>query len=147
MLPPVTDPDQACRLPELAVLSAPAHADGPHPEAVLTSVSAAIDTMPDDTGSLYHDYLTGQLSEAACKLLEEIVNIAGYEWQSDFAKTHRAEGRAEGEAEAVLLVLDARGIAVPNDIRERVTNCTDTDQLGRWVQRAAVIDKAEDLLD
>ncbi|TDB86093.1 hypothetical protein E1266_34685 [Actinomadura sp. 7K534] len=75
------------------------------------------------------------------------MNVAGYEWQSEFAKTHRGEGRAEGEAKAVLLVLGARGITVPNEIRERVTNCTDIDQLERWVQRAAVIDKAEDLLE
>ncbi|TDC59780.1 hypothetical protein E1200_31570 [Actinomadura sp. GC306] len=147
MLPPITDPEQARRLPELAVLSAPAHSEGPHAEAVLTSVSAAIDTLPGDTGALYYDYLTAQFSGAACKLLEEIVNVAGYEWQSEFAKTHRGEGRAEGEAKAVLLVLDARGITVPNEIREHVTNCTDTDQLERWVQRAAIIDKAEDLLE
>ncbi|WP_243719271.1 hypothetical protein [Actinomadura sp. 7K534] len=88
-----------------------------------------------------------QLTPTTCKLLEEIVNVAGYEWQSEFAKTHRGEGRAEGEAKAVLLVLGARGITVPNEIRERVTNCTDIDQLERWVQRAAVIDKAEDLLE
>lgn len=160
MLPPITDPGQARRLPELVVLSAPVHADGPDGEAVLTSVAAALDTLTGDTrsgdaGRLYHDYLTTRFSEAARKILEEIVKTAGYEWQSDFAKTHRAEGRAEGEAEgqakgeakAVLLVLDARGITVPNDVRERVTNCTDTDQLERWVQRAAVIDRAEDLLD
>ncbi|WP_225991431.1 hypothetical protein [Actinomadura montaniterrae] len=30
MLPPITDPAEAARMPELAVLSAPAHADGPH---------------------------------------------------------------------------------------------------------------------
>jgi hypothetical protein len=73
--------------------------------------------------------------------------IKNYEWKSDFAKTHRAEGEAKGEAKSVLLVLKARGINVPNEVRERVTNCTDTDRLERWVQRAAVIDKAEDLLD
>lgn len=151
MLPPVTDPGQARRLPELAVLSAPVHVDGPAGEAVLTSVAAALDTRRGDTGLLYYDYLTTRFSEAARKILEEIVKTAGYEWQSDFAKTHRAEGRAEGEAKgeakAVLLVLDARGITVPNNVRERVTNCTDTDQLERWVQRAAVIDRAEELLD
>ncbi|NKZ02887.1 hypothetical protein [Actinomadura latina] len=151
MLPPITDPDQARRLPELAVLSAPAHADGPHAEAVVTSVAAAIDSLSGDTGDLYHDYLTARFSAAARKLLEEIVKTADYEWESDFAKNHiargEAKGEARGEAKSVLLVLKARGIAVPNEVRERVESCTDTDQLERWVQRAAVIDKAEDLLD
>ncbi|WP_396452965.1 hypothetical protein [Actinomadura sp.] len=146
MLPPVTDPAQARRLPELAVLSAPAHADGPHAEAVLTSVAAAIDRLSGDTGELYHDYLRARFSDTARKLLEETVKIADYEWESDFAKNHIARGKVQGEAKSVLLVLKARGIAVPNEVRERVENCTDTDQLERWVQRAAVIDKAEDLL-
>ncbi|WP_433149734.1 hypothetical protein ACQPZ8_11510 [Actinomadura nitritigenes] len=151
LLPPITDPDEAARMPELAVLSAPAHADGPHASAVVSAVAAAIDTLTGDTGPLYHDYLRTLLSDAARKLLEDTVTTAGYEWQSDFAKTHiaegRAEGRAEGEADAVLSVLETRGITVPNDIRDKVTGCTDIDQLKRWVRRAVVIDHAEELFD
>ncbi|MFF0524025.1 hypothetical protein ACFYTC_35450 [Actinomadura nitritigenes] len=79
------------------------------------------------------------------------MHIKNYEWQSDFAKTHiaegRAEGRAEGEADAVLSVLETRGITVPNDIRDKVTGCTDIDQLKRWVRRAVVIDHAKELFD
>ncbi|MFF4241090.1 hypothetical protein ACFYYL_34900 [Actinomadura geliboluensis] len=71
----------------------------------------------------------------------------GYEWRSDFAKIHRAQGRAEGEAKALLVVLEGRGIAVPNEVRRRVMGCTDSDQLERWLKRAAVVDRAEDLLD
>lgn len=156
MLPAITDPAQARECPQLAVLSATVHGNGPDAEAVLASLATAIDTLKADDpekgkrikpAALYYDYVLDQLNEAGRKLLEEIVETAGYEWKSDFAKAHRAEGRAEGEAEAVLLVLDARGIAVPNDIRKRVVDCTDIDRLKRWVQRAAVIDKAEDLLD
>lgn len=44
-------------------------------------------------------------------------------------------------------MMEARGLVVSDEIRERVTGCTDTDQLERWVKRAAVIDKAEDFLD
>lgn len=93
-----------------------------------------------------------QLCESARKVLEGTMNIADYEWQSDFAKTHQAEGEARGEAmgeaKSVLLFLRARGIDVPDDIRERVTSCTDTEQLDRWVERAAVVvNTAEDLFD
>jgi hypothetical protein len=88
-----------------------------------------------------------RFSDAARKLLEETVKLDNYEWKSEFAITHRAEGEARVEARAVLLVLDARGVAVPDDIRDRVTSCTDLDQLERWVQRAAVVDTAQELLD
>ncbi|MFB4304227.1 hypothetical protein [Actinomadura sp. NTSP31] len=79
------------------------------------------------------------------------MDIKNYEWQSDFAKTHiaegRAAGRAEGAAKSVLLVLEARGVDVSNSVRERVTDCTDIEQLERWVRRAVVIDHAEQLFD
>ncbi|MGC4956626.1 hypothetical protein ACLQ2P_25705 [Actinomadura citrea] len=73
MPPPITDPDQASRLPEPAVLSAPAHADGPHSEAVLRSVATAIGSPTGDVGALYHDYVLSRFSDAARKLMEDIV--------------------------------------------------------------------------
>jgi hypothetical protein len=71
------------------------------------------------------------------------MDLKNYEWQSDFAKSHIAEG----EAKSVLLVLKARGLAVPDHVHERITGCSDTDQLERWIQRAATIDHAEQLFD
>jgi hypothetical protein len=167
MLPPITNASSARRLPELAVLSAPIHADGHHAEAVINSLSAALDTLGGDTGALYHDYVLSRFSAAARKLLEETMKLDNYEWQSEFARTHIAQGRVEGKAEgkaegmaegkiegqatgeakSILLVLDARGITVPDHIRERVTGCTDIEQLDRWIQRATVVDHAEQLLD
>ncbi|MEV0660243.1 hypothetical protein ACIBI3_01775 [Actinomadura luteofluorescens] len=153
MLPPITDPDQARRLPELAVLSAPAHADGPHSEAVLDGLSAALGSLTGDTGPLYYDYVLSRFSDAARKLMEDMVKLDNYEWQSEFAITHRAEGRAEGlaegeargEAKALLLLLEARGLDVPADVRVRVQGCTDLEQIERWIQRAISADSAEDL--
>ncbi|MGI8333983.1 hypothetical protein ACRYCC_28870 [Actinomadura scrupuli] len=68
-----------------------------------------------------------------------------YEWKSDFALEHIAMGKAEGEARSVLLFLAARGIEVSDEARDRITSCTDLDQLDRWVQSAATIDTAEEL--
>ncbi|MEU9867515.1 hypothetical protein AB0C87_06660 [Actinomadura sp. NPDC048021] len=145
MLPPITDPDHARRLPELAVLSAPAHADGPQSEAVLRGLSAAIGSLTGDTGALYHDYVMSRFSDAARKLMEDMVKLDNYEWQSEFALTHRAEGRTEGEAKALLLMLAARGLDVSEDVRARVEACTDPEQIERWIQRAVSADSAEDL--
>ena len=56
---------------------------------------------------------------------------------------------------AVLLVLDdphhlafleARGLGIPVDVRQRVLASTDIDALDRWVRRAAVVSDARDLL-
>lgn len=43
-------------------------------------------------------------------------------------------------------MLDARGIAVPNQVRERINASSDLDELDRGVRRAAEDGSAEDLL-
>jgi hypothetical protein len=57
-------------------------------------------------------------------------------FQSQTAQTLRAEGRAEGRAEDILLLLDRRGIDVSDGDRERITSCSDLDVLSRWFDRA-----------
>jgi hypothetical protein len=74
-----------------------------------------------------------------------------YEYQSNFARRYytegRTEGRAEGIAMAVLEILRARGIPVPDDLQTRITTCTDLHQLGTWIQQAATATTIHDLLD
>jgi Uma2 family endonuclease len=56
------------------------------------------------------------------------------------AKAQQAEAKAEqataGLREGVLAVLDARGIACPDDARERLMSCDDPSVLQRWLARA-----------
>ncbi len=148
-LPPITDPEQARRMPELTVLGAPAHADGPDAEAVIRCLDAALDTVDYDIGLLYHDYAASRLSDAARKLLEEIVKVENYEWASEFARRHIAEGkalgRAQGEAKLLLVVLAGRGIDVPDEARDRITSCTDTAQLEHWARRASTASTIEEV--
>jgi hypothetical protein len=48
-----------------------------------------------------------------------------------------AEGRAKGKAEAVIVLLTARGIALDAATHERILGERDTQQLDRWIVRAA----------
>jgi predicted transposase YdaD len=56
-----------------------------------------------------------------------------------------AEGRAAGEADAILRVLDARGLKVTAAQRERITGCTDLKQLQEWITRAVTAAKVADI--
>jgi hypothetical protein len=47
------------------------------------------------------------------------------------------QDRAEGEARMRLRILTARGFTIPDDIRVKVLDCTDTDQLEARGDRAA----------
>jgi hypothetical protein len=55
----------------------------------------------------------------------------------------RQEGRALGRAEGLCSVLDARGLAVSDAIRQRIALCRDLATLDRWLVRAVTAATAE----
>lgn len=146
-VPAVTDPRRAMASPELAVLSAVAHPTHPERDQLLTALVAGLRTIEEKQATLYADVVCAALPETARKYLESLMATRAYEYQSEFVSKFVRQGRVEGEAEAVLAVLDARGFDVPDGVRDRITGCSDLDQLSRWVRRAAVVDSLEDLFD
>jgi hypothetical protein len=74
---------------------------------------------------------------------------------SPFAREHfgrgkaegLAEGRAKGWAKAVLRVLAARRIEVPEEARVRISACADLRQLDVWLDRAVVATSVAELFD
>jgi hypothetical protein len=82
---------------------------------------------------------------AARDYLEALMTTTPYRYQSDFARRYFDQGEAEGEAKAVLAVLGARGIEVTDEVRERISRCTDLGQLDTWIRRAATANTIDDL--
>jgi hypothetical protein len=152
-IPAVTDRDTALRSPHLAILSAMAHGGDPDPEPVFGALVAALDTIDQDHADLYNDLVLASLPAVARKRLEEFMTTTGYRYESEFALRYfnkgkaegEAEGQARGEAQAVLAILEARGVAVPDEDRARIATCTDLAQLDAWVRRAATAEKIQDL--
>ncbi|SEM14968.1 hypothetical protein [Nonomuraea pusilla] len=68
-----------------------------------------------------------------------------YLYQSEYARSLIAKGEVRGEAESVLKLLSMRGIPVSDDARERVLSCGDVATLDAWLQRAIVVESAEEL--
>ncbi|GHE80672.1 hypothetical protein GCM10018785_55900 [Streptomyces longispororuber] len=66
-------------------------------------------------------------------------------FRSERAMKLRAEGRAQARAEVVVLILEKRGVTVPDDVRERVMGCSDLDTLDVWFSRALKAESAEEL--
>ena len=73
-------------------------------------------------------------SEAVRLALEELMTTVFP--RDDFIDGLLDQGRAEGEAKMLLRILAARGFALPDEIRERVTSCTDLAQLESWGERS-----------
>jgi hypothetical protein len=149
-VPVVVDPAQATRLPELAVLSAMAHGAHPDREEIWHALLTALATVDRERSTLYSDVVLAALPVAARRRLEALMATRTYEYQSEFVRRYvfqgRAEGRAEGKASALLAVLDARGVAIPDDDRRRIAECTDLPQLDEWLRRAATAHSIQDVL-
>ncbi|MEU1030947.1 hypothetical protein ABZ402_19750 [Streptomyces mirabilis] len=56
-----------------------------------------------------------------------------------------AEGEAKGEATLILRVLEKHAVEIPEDVRERITSCTDLDTLTLWFDRSLTATTAEEL--
>ena len=93
--------------------------------------------------------MLSSLNAAARRTLEAMMK-SGYEFQSEFARSYVAKGRQQGILEAkahdVLAFLEARGLEVPAEVRERVLASTDIAELDRWIRRAASVGDAWELL-
>ncbi|MCC5574312.1 Yae1 family protein [Microtetraspora sp. AC03309] len=171
-IPLITDPDRARSCPELAVLSATAHAERPEIGLALEAMVAALETLDEDRAKLYFNYVFSVLPTVARKHLEEIVTTTSHEYESmagqylshwidrgrqeglqegrqeglqEGRQEGLQEGRAEGEAAAILAVLDARGLEISPDARDRITRCSDLHQLETWIRRAVTVTSADDI--
>jgi hypothetical protein len=142
-VPVVTDPLLARSQPELAVLSAMAHGEQAGEKGVFDALLAALEVVDQDHAKLYADLVLKALPAAIRTHLEGVMATTTHRYQSDFARRYYAEG----EAKAVLAVLDARGIEVADSVREDITSCTDLDQLDTWIRRAATANKVQELFD
>lgn len=144
--------------PELAVLSALAHAR--QPEGFETAVAAltAAAALTDEETKLYSDLILAALGPAARRAMEELM-LSNYQPKSDLVRSWLAEGKAEGLAEGeakglaegeakglaegILTVLRARGLPCSADQADALRQCTDPAVLARWLERAVTVDSAD----
>ena len=154
-VPVVRDEATAARAPELAILSAVVHGHGPDAVEIGTAALLAARGLDDERATLYADLVFASVHQAARAVLEALMANGNYEYQSDFAKRYVAQGRTEGRAEgealgrahAILGVLTARALPVPEPVRERILGCSDLDLLDRWLARAVTAQAAADVVD
>jgi hypothetical protein len=130
----------------VALLSALAHHNHPESQQIFAALLHAANGLDDDRAKLYYDLVDLFPPEDHRRRWEDLLTVT-YEYQSNFARRYIAEGEAQGEAKLILVVLDARGIEVPTEARERIMACSDTIQLLEWGHRAASITSIDELFD
>ena len=65
------------------------------------------------------------------------------EYRSDYNRSIFAEG----EAKAIISVVESRGLALSPEARARITACTDLDQLDAWLRRVGSVSAVDALFD
>ncbi|WP_182902588.1 hypothetical protein [Microbispora sp. H10830] len=92
-------------------------------------------------------YVISSLRPVTVKRLEEMVTtIQDFDYLGEKYFSHwLAKGEARGEIKSIFSVLDARGLEISDDARERICQCDDPNQLDAWVRKAAVITSADEL--
>jgi len=154
IVPEVTDPAVAEQEVELAVLSAAAHGNGPNGLAVVEAALVALGRLDREHAVAYFQIIWNVLREPMQEALEALVMerktegeatlLPSQQWLIDISK--RAGERA-ARARAVLTVLHARGVAVPDAARERILTEKDPTCLERWLEKAAVAASIAEVLD
>ncbi|MFE2459707.1 hypothetical protein [Streptomyces sp. NPDC059402] len=139
-LPVINSPDEAARDIPLTVLSAAVHRRDPDAGAILKALATALKELSADDESTASKFIElteqGLGATPAANLWRQIMAADLSFFQSQTAQKLRAEGRAVGRAEAILLLLGDRGVEVPEEARERILGCQDLDVLGVWFRRA-----------
>ena len=158
-LPLVVDVELAKANPSLAVFSAVCHCDQAEIEEAFPALVEALRAADPRQALLYYDVVLAGLPPATRTRWEAFMTTAaGYEFQSELLRNlsdqykaeHQARGEAlgeaRGEAQAVLTVLEERGVPVADDIRDRIMECVDTNQLATWLRRAVTAATADEVV-
>jgi hypothetical protein len=146
-VPLVIDVELARANPALAVFSAICHRGDADVDAAFPALVEALRVLGPKKAILYYDIVLAGLSpEPRARWEAYMSTTTGSQYHSELLREVDAQGEARGEARAVLTVLDARGVAVPEAIREQILACTDVTQLDTWLRRATTAIIADDVI-
>ena len=149
-VPEITDELQACREPELAVLSALGHAKDPDTDKsarIALMAQMASVGLDGDRSRLYCDLVMNSLPEVARRALLAM-DAKKYEYQSEFARRYYGQGVEEGvmqgRVEMLLKLLATRYGALSAAVAERVHKASspELDSIAERVLTAKTLDDA-----
>ena len=151
-MPVITNPAEVRKDLALATLSAITHATHPDAGAILKSMTTVLRDTPQNLADPIIELIAQGLGKhPAAQLWRKLVAVDLSFYKSDLSEEIRDEGRAEGAArraaEDILEILDVRGIAVPEAVRERITACGDPEILRHWHRRAVTAPTAVEIFE
>jgi hypothetical protein len=124
------------------------------PAVVVTAAFTALARLDQEHAAVYFQIIWNVLREPMQRALQELVmerqtlgKVEFPPFMQQIVDRSRIEGRVEEAAHAVLTVLRARGVAVPDAARERILAEKDPAQLERWLERAIFAGSIAEVFD
>ncbi|PWI07109.1 hypothetical protein DIZ27_29635 [Streptomyces sp. NWU339] len=150
-VPVVFDPDEAARDIPLTVLSAALHRRDPDANVILKALAVALKGLSADdenTAGKFIELTEQGLGKApAADFWRQLMAADLSFFQSQTAQNLRAEGKAEGKADDILLLLERREVELSEAERERILGCPDLDTLSLWFVRAITATSAAEVFE
>ncbi|WP_433658493.1 hypothetical protein ACQPW1_41105 [Nocardia sp. CA-128927] len=151
-VPVVTDPATAADDVPLAALSAMTHANDPSIDAILKSLAAALRGIDEEDAHVFAELTELGLGDGpAANTWRQLMSLDPAFFRSETSQRLREEGRDEGRTEGVaasiLRVLERRGFAVADDMRDRITSCTDLEVLRGWLDQSVTVTTVTELFE
>lgn len=141
-MPVISDPVEVRKDLALATLSAITHACDPEVGVILKALSTALRDMPEDLVNPVVEFTAQGLgNRPAASIWRNLVAVDLSFYTSPLSEEIRNEGRAE----ALLIILEQRGIAVTEEERERAVHCEDPEIMRSWLARALTAATAEEI--
>ncbi|MFE9448875.1 hypothetical protein [Streptomyces sp. NPDC006739] len=154
-VPMITDRRTAARNLAMATFSAITHSRNPKAEAILEALFGALQETDPQTALYFSGLLEIGLGDTpARQTWRKLMSFTNFfpgrgtlleETYLEGQAEGEARGEARGEAKAILRFLEARGISVPKEARDRIAGCTDLDLLNRWLDRTPHVESVDDL--
>ncbi|MDC0685657.1 hypothetical protein [Sorangium atrum] len=164
VVPEITDPADAEKDAELAVLSAVAHGNGPNGFAVLQAALVALGRLDQEHAMVYFQVIWSGLREPMRRALEALVMERQIEDEARFPFVRELmdrsklaglregelkglrEGELKGKRDTLLRLLARAGIALTVNESARIHACTDIAILDRWIDNVLGAKTATDVL-
>ena len=159
VVPEVTDPAVAKNEPELALLSAMAHGNGPNGLAVLVAAFDPVMQLDQELGAVYFHIVYNILREPVRQALRKWImenRVTPTTPEEDFLPflhqmvvRGRAEGEQKGELKGkrdmLLHLVGRRGLVLSAEERARIEACTEGATLERWFDNVLTAKTSADI--
>ncbi|MFJ3193565.1 hypothetical protein ACIPJQ_13105 [Streptomyces griseoviridis] len=145
-MPVITDPAEVRKDLALATLSAITHVTNPDVGTILKAMTTVLRETPHTLSDPIVELIAqGMGKHPAAEIWRKLMAVDLSFYTSPISQEIRAKGEAIGQVKAILAFLEARGIDIPDDARERITTCDDPDLLRLWITRTPTAVTIDDL--